>query len=139
MTKIEGGCLCGGVRYRSEAEPVLQAACHCRFCQRATGSGFSLNVGVPRDSLEITGDSLRTYTTGDTTGSGRPLNRHFCGTCGSPIHADGEAFGPLAFIKAGTLDDTSWVSPAIHVWTGSKMPCVAIPEGVARAEGNPRR
>ncbi len=139
MAKIEGGCLCGGIRYTSDAEPVLQAVCHCEHCKRATGSGFSLNVGVPRDSLTITGDTLTTFTDTATTGSGTPLNRHFCGTCGSPIFADGQAFGPLAFIKAGTLDDPSWVSPAIHVWTGSRLDCVAIPDGVATAEGNPQR
>ena len=58
MPKITGGCLCGSVRYRSEAEPTLVAVCHCVTCQKYTGSAFSLNVGVPSDSVTITGESL---------------------------------------------------------------------------------
>jgi len=61
MSKIAGGCLCGSVRYTSEAEPALVAVCHCATCQKYTGSAFSLNVGVPSDSVTITGESLATY------------------------------------------------------------------------------
>ena len=53
MSKIEGGCLCGAVRYKSDAEPVMQAVCHCKTCQKISGSTYSFNVAVPEDSLKV--------------------------------------------------------------------------------------
>jgi hypothetical protein len=77
MPKITGGCLCGSVRYASDAEPVLVAVCHCGTCQKYTGSAFSLNLGMPSDSVTITGESLATYE--DRSGaSGNPFFRTFC-------------------------------------------------------------
>ena len=50
MPTIEGGCLCGAVRYRSDAEPLMQVVCHCETCRKNSGSAFSMNVAVPQDS-----------------------------------------------------------------------------------------
>ena len=61
MSKIRGGCLCGAVRYESDAEPVMVAVCHCASCQKNTGSAFSLNLGMAQDSVQIEGDSLVAY------------------------------------------------------------------------------
>src|SRR6516165_3955029 len=101
MPKITGGCLCGSVRYASDAEPALLAVCHCRTCQRNTGSAFSLNLGLPSDSVTITGESLANYE--DRAGaSGKTFFRTFCSRCGSPISGRGDAYLGLTFIKAGT-------------------------------------
>ena len=136
MTKIEGGCLCGAVRYHSDAEPVMQAVCHCKTCQKNSGSAFSFNVAVPLDSLDAEGESLRTYE--DHSGaSGQPFNRHFCGECGSHLYSNGAAYGELAFIKAGTLDDASWMNPDMHIWCAEKLPWTSIPEGATQAPANP--
>lgn len=136
MTRISGGCLCGRIRYSSDAEPALQAVCHCSTCRKNSGSQASFNVGVPLDSLSVTGATLKTYV--DHSGaSGKPFNRHFCSACGSPIYSNGEAYGPVAFIKAGTLDDPSWVTPQIHIWCSEKLPVSQIPKGVPMAEKNP--
>ena len=61
MPKIEGGCLCGAVRYESNSEPAVTAICHCKHCQKQAGSAFSIVVGVPKDSLIMSGDELKTY------------------------------------------------------------------------------
>ena len=136
MPKITGGCLCGSVRYASDAEPALVAACHCPTCQKNTGSAFSLNLAVPTDSVTITGESLATYE--DRTGaSGNPFFRTFCSRCGSPISGSGAAYSGLVFIKAGTLDDASWVKPGVHRWCSSKQPWVVIEDGVAQVPANP--
>ncbi len=124
-----GGCLCGAVRYQVAWPPAAQVVCHCKDCQRQAGTAFSIIVGVPRDSMTITG-ALKTFNgTGD---SGGTVYRHFCGECGSPILSEipGGAFEGQAFIKAGTLDDTSDLAPAVHVWTDSAQPWLVIPEGV---------
>jgi hypothetical protein len=136
MPKISGGCLCGSVRYTSDAEPALVAVCHCANCQKNTGSAFSLNLAMPTESMTITGDSLATYE--DRGGaSGNPFFRTFCSRCGSPISGSGKAYSGLTFIKAGTLDDPSWVKPGVHMWCSDKQPWVVIEAGVAQTPRNP--
>jgi len=67
MTHIEGGCLCGKVRYSAEAEPVFVGVCHCRDCQRFTGSAFATVVALPASALKLTG-MLKTFTKAGDTG-----------------------------------------------------------------------
>ena len=136
MSEIIGGCLCGSVRYRSNAEPVLQAVCHCQTCRKNSGSAFLFNVAVPEDSLSVEGDNLRTYE--DHSGaSGQAFLRKFCDRCGSHVFSHGPAYGALAFIKAGTLDDPSWVAPELHIWCSEKLPWTVIPAGSTEVPGNP--
>ena len=79
---------------------------------------------------------MRTYE--DRSGaSGQPFNRHFCGDCGSHLYSNGAAYGELAFIKAGTLDDSSWLMPDLHIWCAEKLPWTQIPEGATQAAANP--
>jgi hypothetical protein len=134
MAKIEGGCLCGQVRYSSDAEPAVQAVCHCKNCQRQAGTAFSVIVGLPAAALKIEGQ-LKTFH--DKGESGGAVERRFCPDCGSPILSE-VAGGPgLVFLKAGTLDDTSWLDPKVHVWTRSHQAWLPIPEGVLAMETSP--
>ena len=136
MARIRGGCLCGAVRYISEAEPLMVAVCHCATCQKNTGSAFSINIGLPVDSVTIEKNSLATYE--DHAGaSGNPFYRSFCSRCGSPISGQGKAYAGVIFIKAGTLDDSSWVKPNAHIWCSEKQPWVSIDEGVPQMPRNP--
>ncbi len=115
---IQGGCLCGSVRYESTAELGAAFVCHCTDCQKQTGSAFSVIVGVPAESFEISGDSVGVFdTTGDK--SGKAVHRYFCNQCGSPLYSVAEVAPDSVFIKAGTLDDTSGINPENHVWTES--------------------
>ena len=61
MPKIKGGCICGAVRYRSDAEPLMQVICHCETCRKNSGSAFSMNVAVPQDTLHVESGSPRRY------------------------------------------------------------------------------
>ena len=133
--KISGGCLCGRVRYSSDAPPAMIAACHCTHCQKQSGSAFSMNVGVPGQQLRVEGDSLASYE--DTGSSGLPVLRHFCRNCGSPIFSEVKAIPGLSFVKAGTLDDASWVKPAVQIWGASKQPWAVLPAGLPEFPGNP--
>ncbi len=118
---IVGRCLCGGVTYSADADPVAQVVCHCTDCQRQTGTASSVIVAVPRDALIVTGDTLSSFTTvGEAHGTS--TERKFCSACGSPIVSLVEAMPDLAFVKAGTLDDTSWLEPAAEIWTRSAQP-----------------
>jgi hypothetical protein len=123
MAKLDGSCLCGKVTYTCAAEPLGVGTCHCTECQRQTGSTFSVIVILPRDALEVEGDSLASFTTVGTD-SGAKVARQFCRECGSPIVSHSEGSPELAFLKAGTLNDTSWLEPQMHVWTDSAQPWV---------------
>ena len=135
MAKIAGGCLCGAIQYTSSAEPVMVAACHCTHCQRQSGAAFSVNVGIPKGSLQFT--SGKTAIFKDTGSSGLPVLRHFCSGCGSPIFSDVAATPKLDWLKAGTLDDASWVKPVANIWCQSAQHWVVYPEGVARFPQTP--
>jgi hypothetical protein len=121
----EGGCQCGSVRYRLEAEPRGLAVCHCRDCQRQSGSAFGMSLDVPRQSFRLLSGELKKFTT--VCDSGRTKECAFCGSCGTRIYHQGE-WGMS--IKAGTLDDTSSFSPDAHYWTKRRQSWFQIPEGV---------
>jgi hypothetical protein len=134
--QITGRCLCGSVTYRADAEPVVQAVCHCTDCQHQTGTAFSVVVGVPRAALTVEGSTLASFT---TTGEehGTDTQRRFCSACGSPIVSFVEAVPDLAFLKAGTLDDASWLEPAVEVWSRSAQPWSPHFEHATRLERGP--
>jgi len=118
---LTGRCLCGSITYSADAEPVAQVACHCEDCQRQTGGPFTVVVGVPRAALKIEGDTLGTFTTvGEDHGG--DTQRNFCTACGAPVYSVTAAAPELALIKAGSLDDASWLEPTLEVWTGSAQP-----------------
>jgi hypothetical protein len=118
-TPMTGGCLCGAVRYAIDAEPAMQAVCHCSHCQRQAGSAFSMIVGVPSAAVALTQGAVKVYM--DSGESGKAVERQFCGTCGSPLFSLVEAMPGMTFVKAGTLDDTGFFQPAVHVWPRSKQ------------------
>ena len=130
---MTGHCLCGNVTYRAEAEPVVQAVCHCTDCQQQTGTACALVVGVPHDSFTAEGRTVASFT---TTGEEHGLNteRQFCSACGSPIVSLAEEDPDLAFLHAGTLDDASWLEPELEIWTRSAQPWSQHVEHAARYE-----
>lgn len=135
MTEIVGGCLCGAVRYSSEAEPALVAVCHCADCQKQTSSAFSILVAVPKGTLRLEGRELAVFEgVGET---GQPVFRRFCPQCGSPVVSHVAAAPELEWIKAGTLDDPSWFEPQMHIWCASAQPWVSIDDALPRFEKNP--
>jgi hypothetical protein len=126
MAKIElpltGTCHCGGLTYEIAARPVCCAVCHCTNCQRISGSAFACNIVVPEAGFRITGGEIgRVEWTAD---SGRSRWGDFCATCGSRIvHGSTPSTGML-IVRAGTLDDRSWLRPMAHIWTRSAQPWV---------------
>ena len=135
MSKMEGSCLCGSMKYSVDAEPVMSAACHCTQCQKQTGTAYSVILGVPADAVTISGDSLKTFE--DTGTSGLPVHRKFCGNCGSPLFTDVKAFEGLLFIKAGALDNTDGVSVGAEIWCDSKKDYATLDEQLPKFPGNP--
>src|SRR6188472_2426016 len=97
---ITGRCLCGAVTYTVDAEPMVQAACHCTDCQRQTGNPFSVIVAVPRDAFSAEGDTIASFTTvGEDHGG--DTERSFCSACGSPLFSIAAVMPEAVFLKAG--------------------------------------
>jgi len=118
-TKFTGGCLCGAVRYECSAEPVVSGFCHCRDCQRETGSAFGSTLFVPRNAVTIRGDVRYYETTGD---SGNVVSRGFCPTCGARLFGKPALLPEVTAIRAGSLDDPSWFRPERHIFVSSAQP-----------------
>ena len=126
MVKIKGSCLCGTLKYTSEAESATQVVCHCIDCQKQTGTAFSIVSLLQEADLNISGSSHATISSfGDT---GKETIRHFCNNCGSPIYSQPQAYPELAALKAGTLYDTSWLKPTINVYCETAQPWVVMGE-----------
>ena len=130
MTTHGGHCLCGEIAYEFDGDPLMSGVCHCKNCQRQAGTAFSVLAGVASANFRLTKGELKVYE--DTGDSGNKVLRKFCGNCGSPIVSALSGQADTVYIKAGTLDDTSILNPAFHIWCDSAQHWVTIPEGVAR-------
>lgn len=132
--QYEGGCHCGAVRYTCTKEPEFTFYCHCNDCQRTTGSPFSMELMIDELSFKIDGFVQSYVVTGD---SGKPVTRWFCSDCGSGIHLECEANPGYIFLKVGTLDDASWVTPQMHIFTAAKQPWIQIDDGLPQYKKAP--
>lgn len=129
-----GGCLCGQARYRLNAAPLTTLVCHCRNCQRQSGSAFSIVTVVATRAFERTG-AWKAYD--DTADSGAVLRREFCPECGSALASTLVASPDMTVIKAGTLDDVSGLKPQMHIWTQSAQPWVCLEPDLPQFPGQP--
>src|SRR5579863_10004569 len=116
MAEITGGCLCGQVRYIVNGEPALSAICHCRNCQRHTGSAFETVMAFPNASVSVQGE-LKTFA--DVGDSGKAVHRRFCPNCGSGVLREVDSLPGVTIILAGTLDDPSAFKPTMDVYWSS--------------------
>ena len=130
MPQIAGGCLCGKVRYKTEADPSFVGVCHCRNCQKSSGSAFSVVVAIPQPELALQGQLKSFKDRGD---SGNTLYRRFCPACGSSVLSEAEAMPGVVMLEAGTLDDVSWVRPTMQIYCDSAQPWVQLAGGLMKS------
>ena len=128
---MEGGCACGAVRYRMLTLPLFVHCCHCKDCQRQTGSAFVLNALIEEDRVELL--SGETVACRMPTDSGGAHHIHRCPDCGTAVWS---IYGHprLRFMRVGTLDEPSRLPPDVHIYTRSRLPWVALPAGVPAFE-----
>ena len=111
---FSGGCACGAIRYACSAEPVVSLNCHCRDCQRASGSAYAPVLIVPVAAFALTKGAPKYHrVTGVTGENGYTVDRGFCPDCGSPLITTGQRasnFGVIG-LRAASLDDPSWFRP----------------------------
>jgi hypothetical protein len=128
----EGGCACGEVRYRLEFEPMFVHCCHCRDCQRQTGSAFVINALIETDRVTVLAGSPEPVSV--PTDSGRPHRIFRCPACRTAVWSEYGGIAALRFVRVGTLDEPDSLAPDVHIYTRSKLPWVALPEGVPAFE-----
>ena len=136
---FEGGCTCRHVRYRMKSRPMFVHCCHCRWCQRETGTAFALNAMIEADRVELTSGEVESVDTPSNSGKGQKIWR--CPICYVAIWSNYAGAGDkVRFMRVGTLDEPDRLPPDIHIFTMSKQPWVILPEGVPvmREYYNPR-
>ena len=134
---MEGGCLCGAVRYRISGAPRFVSQCCCKDCQKATGTGHTTIVGVRREQLTITRGTPKTYrSTGD---SGGEVARHFCGTCGGRLYTSGSLPGDVVMVQSGSLDDPNRITPESVIYAKDALVWDRFDDALPRFAGLPDR
>jgi hypothetical protein len=131
-TKLTGGCQCGDIRYEVIGALQQLVACHCVDCQRQSGGAFGMALVVDEEDFRLTQGELKTYPS--KSDAGRAKLGAFCPVCGTRIYHKLEWRKGKVSVKPGTLDDTSLLTPDIHIWAASKQPWITIPENVEAHE-----
>ena len=116
----EGACQCGRIRYRIVSAPLMTLVCHCQDCQKLSSSAFSVTMILSRDAFELTDGELREWRR--PTDAGGVAVCWFCPDCGNRIFHENPEMPEIVRLKPGTLDDTSVLEPAVHVWTCREQP-----------------
>jgi hypothetical protein len=125
VQNMEGGCTCQQVRYRLIGTPLIVHACHCRWCQRETGTAHALNALYEADRLVHTAAEPEIVVTPSASGKGQRIAR--CGTCHVALWSHYSGAGDaVKFVRVGTLDDPDRLPPDIHIFTSSKQPWVVL-------------
>jgi hypothetical protein len=115
-----GGCACGAIRYSAEGAPLFSMNCHCRDCQRETGSAYAAVLAVRRATFKVIKGKPKYFEI--TAGSGHQTTRVFCADCGSPLFGLPGITPDMVTIRAGSLDDPSVFRPAQDIYTASAQP-----------------
>jgi hypothetical protein len=132
---VAGSCLCGRYRYEFDRDQTISAHhCHCRDCRKMTGSGKATIIFVPTAALQTQGE-LKTYTVTGTAGS--HVTRGFCPNCGSGVISYLEEMPDIRFVKAGTLEDSSWVTIDSSFWSSTAEPWSPVDRDCMAFEENP--
>ena len=122
----DGGCDCRGVRYRMTSRPLFVHCCHCRWCQRETGSAFVLNALIEADRVVLLAGDPVVIHTPSYSGKGQKVAR--CPACHNALWSNYAGAGDaVRFVRVGTLDEPDRLPPDIHIFTSSKQPWVVLP------------
>ena len=133
MSTHEGGCLCGAIRYAVKSQPMRVTICHCRFCQRATGSAYLVEPIFGKSDFEITSGQPKIYRH-RSEGSGKMVDVHFCENCGTKLLLSFERFPDVVGVYGGTFDDPNWFERSAknsrHIFLSVAQRGTVIPAGI---------
>ena len=126
---FDGGCDCRAVRYRMMSRPLFVHCCHCRWCQRESGSSFALNAMIEADHVKLLQGTPDVVDTPSSSGQGQKISR--CRQCRIALWSNYSGAGDaVRFVRVGTLDEPDRLPPDIHIFTESKQPWFELPVGV---------
>lgn len=131
----QGGCACGYVRYRLTDDPFIVHACHCRYCQRQTGTAFAQNALTDASAVTLLSGDVELTVLATPSGNGQQIAR--CPRCRVAVWSNYYAGGLkelMRFIRVGTLDNPDLLPPDVHIFTESKQPWVVLPDNIPSAE-----
>jgi hypothetical protein len=133
---LRGGCACENIRYECTEQPIVQVVCHCRACQRASGSAFAAIMMVAADKFRfLKGEPAYHEVIGGTTG--RKFRRGFCARCGSPVTLHWPEIPSVQMIQVSSLDDPSWFQPETELWLSSGYRWHSVNPDTVKFEGRP--
>ena len=125
---LDGGCTCRAVRYRMTTAPLFVNCCHCRWCQRETGTAFALNAMIEADRVQLLQGDVEVVDTPSNSGKGQKISR--CPNCRVALWSHYAGAGSaVCFVRVGTLDEPDRLPPDVHIFTASKQPWVLLPPG----------
>ncbi|MEP4196646.1 MAG: GFA family protein [Aliishimia sp.] len=131
----EGGCTCGRVRYQITGNPLIVHGCHCRGCQKNSGSAFAINALYETSNVTLLSGDVETISVPTPSGTGQDITR--CTACKVAVWSNYNMGGLRAlirFIRVGTLDDPDQLPPDVHIYTASKQPWVILPKDDYRVD-----
>jgi hypothetical protein len=128
---LQGGCLCGAIRYQVEGSPSSISICHCRSCRRASGAPVVSWVVVSRSQFKLMSGVLTIYQ------SSKPVHRGFCGTCGTQITYRHESAPEIIELTTASLDEPEHLQPTKEIWLAEKLPWAAVNANLAHHSDDP--
>lgn len=134
---FSGGCACGAIRYTCSGEPLYMGNCHCRDCQRATGTAYFAAVVVQESDFSLLSGEPGWYE--KPADKGHIMRRAFCAACGSPVFLINGARTDFRALYAGSLDDPSWYQPSRDIYVASAQPWDVMHPGLPKVDGMPER
>ena len=114
---FKGGCLCGNVRFKATGPPNKIGTCHCRQCQRWSGSVFSVGARFPESAFQLISGEMKVYRQ-------EIMERGFCTECGSPFiywYLAEEMSSGNVWISLGNLDEPEQYKPTYHYAVETEM------------------
>jgi hypothetical protein len=121
-----GGCLCGAIRYRAEADPLRTVICHCTICRRVSGAPMMCFVHFPAEAFRWLSGAPKRYR------SSADAERGFCPLCGSTLTMHESILGDRVQVALGSLDTPEPARPDDHVWTRQQLPWLRIEDDLPR-------
>ena len=130
-TSYDGGCTCRQVRYRMTSNPLIVHCCHCRWCQRETGSAFAINAMIEADRVAVLTGEVEIIDTPSHSGNGQRISR--CPKCHVAVWSNYSS-DAIHCMRVGTLDEPDRLPPDIHIFTASRQPWVVLPPDIPAVE-----
>jgi hypothetical protein len=127
---LEGGCLCGAIRYRVEGTPSSVSICHCRSCRRASGAPAVGWFVLSRSQFKLLSGVLAIYQ------SSKPVHRGFCRQCGTQLTYQHESAPDTIELTIASLDTPERLPPTKEIWLSEKLPWAAVNANLKQYAGD---